>query len=408
MPIFVYQGRDQTGKMITGKRLAQTSDTLSAQLIKENIIPISIDSADEARSSWLVFKEKLFQRPISLEELGVFSRQMYSLVKTGVPLSSALRHMADSVPNPTMRTTLYGVVEHLEAGQDLASSMQNYIVFSPIVISMIRVGQSSGNLAEAFLRINQYVELEGDAAKNLKTAMRYPIFVLVALFAAMIVINVFVIPAFANVFAQAKMELPLATRIFIAFSHFFTAYWIFLLVGTVAAIIAFMYYINTPEGRYNWDKLLIHLPVVGIMLKRIVLLRFAQSFAIMINSGIPLIEGIELIAQSVNNDYARQRILLMREAIERGNNLAQAAAATNLFNQLELQILNVSEQTGELGAMLEQIAAFYRREVDYDLKRLGDIVEPLLIVVLSGVVLILAFAVYLPIWNMAKLAKIGG
>jgi MSHA biogenesis protein MshG len=407
MPIFHYQGRDDTGKLVSGRRMAQSSDTLSAMLMKENIIPITIKSADDSRSLWEKLNDK-FEAPVTRDELGVFSRQMYSLCKTGVPLATALKNLAASMHNRTMRNGLLGVVEHLESGQDLASAMQSYPkIFTPIMISMIRVGQSSGHLAESFLRINQYVELEGSAIKNVKSAMRYPMFVLIAMVAAMVLINIFVIPSFSRVFAQAKVELPPATLFFIATSNFIANYWVLVLVVIIAASGSFYYYINTLEGRYKWDKFLLHIPFLGVMLKRIVLLRFSQSFSITINSGIPLIEGIELISQSVNNEYARRRIILMREAIERGNNLAQAAAITDLFTPLELQILGVSEETGELGNMLDQIASFYRREVDYDLKRLGDIVEPILIVVLSAMILVLAFAVYMPIWNMAKLTKMG-
>src|SRR5439155_8633 len=147
--------------------------------------------------------------------------------------------------------------------------------------------------------------------------------------------------------------LPLATRFLIGLSNFFIHYWVLLLILVIAATAGFFHYIHTPRGRYNWDKFLLHIPIVGKMLKKIVLLRFAQSFAIMIDSGIPLIEGIGLIAQSVNNDYAKERIGQMRDAIERGNNLSQAASMTNLFTQLELQMLSVSEQTGELGSMLQ-------------------------------------------------------
>ncbi|MES2218518.1 MAG: type II secretion system F family protein [Pseudomonadota bacterium] len=403
MPIFTFHGRNTTGEAVSGKRMAQSQDALSVQLVKEGIIPINI-SSDDSKTDWQAIKDKLFAKPISQDEMSVFARQMYTLVKTGVPLGSALKNLAANMKNPTMRNTLYGIVEHLESGQDLANAMQSYSVFPPIVVSMVRVGQSSGNLAEAFLRINQYIEQEGSALKKLRTAMRYPAFVLVSVFTAMIVINIFVIPAFSNVFSQAKIELPLITRLFIGLSNFFVHYWILLSIAVVALGLAFFYYINTPQGRLKWDKLLLHIPIIGLMLQRIVLLRFAQSFAITINSGIPLIEGIELIAQSVNNTYASERILLMRGAIERGNNLAQAAAITELFTPLELQVLSVSEQTGELGEMLEQIAIYYRREVDYDLKRLSDIVEPLLILALAGFILMLALAVYVPIWNMAKLA----
>jgi MSHA biogenesis protein MshG len=212
-----------------------------------------------------------------------------------------------------------------------------------------------------------------------------------------------VIPAFARVFLQAKIELPLPTRILIVTSNFFTHYWLYLLVFSVGITAYVMWYIKTEKGRYNWDRLMLRLPLFGKLLKRIFLLRFVQTFATILDSGVPLIEGIELSAQAVNNEYIRRKIL----SIERGNSLTLAAAATDLFTPMEIQILGVSEETGELSTMLKQIADFYRREVDYDMKKISDTIEPALIVLLSGVILVLALAVYLPIWNMAKVAKIG-
>jgi len=409
MPIFIYKGRDTKGILVNGKRMAQAADTLSLQLIQEGITPIKILAEEDSKSDWQKIKEEFFYRKVSTEELAVFARQMYTLVSTGVPISTSLRHLADTMRNTNLATILYGVVEHLEAGQDMATAMQNYPkIFSPLMISMVRVGQSSGHIADAFMRINQYLELETSAAKDIKTALRYPFFVMIAMVIAVVLINVFVIPSFAKVFAQAKVELPWATRFFIGMSNFFVHDWIILLIGAASAIWGFYYYISTISGRLAWDKFLLHVPIIGKVLNGIMLLRFSQSFAITLNSGIPLIEGIELIAQSVNNEYAKKRILMMREAIERGNNLAQAAAITNLFSPLELQILSISEETGELGPMLDQIAMFYKREVDYDLKRLGDTIEPILIIFIAGLILILAFAVYLPIWDLASVAKKAG
>jgi len=331
---------------------------------------------------------------------------MYTLTKTGVPISNALKKLADGTKNKAMSSALNGMVEHLESGQDIASSMQYYPrIFTPLMISMVKVGQTSGHLAESFLRISQYLELEGSAAKNIKTALRYPMFVSIAMIAAIVLINIFVIPAFSGIFSQAHVALPAVTRFFIATSNFFVHYWVGILIASVVVVGGVIYYIKTPAGTIKWHYFLLHMPIVGKMLNKLVILRFAQSFAIVIDAGVQLIEGIELVSQSINNEYARSRILLMRESIERGNTLTQAAITTGLFTSLELQMLSVSEETGELSLMLNQIAEYYRREVDYDLKRLNDIIEPLLIVALSGVVLILAFAVYLPIWNMAQVAK---
>lgn len=387
--------------------MSVSSGILSTQLIQEGIIPISITEEQTKNNLWTKLSKMIEPLPTT-DELGMFARQMYTLTKTSVPLAGALRSLADNTKNQKMAHALYGIVEHLEGGQDLAASMQHYPdVFIPMIISMVRVGQNSGRLPESFLRINQHLEAQAASQKSLSTALRYPLFVIVTMVGAIIVINMFVIPAFAHVFEQANVELPLATLIFIGMSNFMLKYWPFLLVLLLGSYVGFKYYLKTSKGRYRWDYFLLKIPLIGKMLRRIIMLRFAQSFSITIESGVPLIEGIELVAQSIENKYAQSKILLMRDAIERGKSLTQAAAATELFSGLELQMLNVSEETGELSAMLDQISSFYKREVEYDLKRLNDIIEPILILFLGVVVLVLALAVYLPIWNIAKAAKLG-
>jgi MSHA biogenesis protein MshG len=397
MPIFLYKGRDETGALKSGKRMAASPGLLSTQLIQEGISPTSITEEKMQNNLWTKLS-KMMQPLPTTDELGMFAR----------PLAGALRNLADNTKNQRMAQALYGIVEHLEAGQDLAASMQNYPdVFISMIISMVRVGQNSGRLSEAFLHINQHLESQAASQKSLSSAMRYPLFVIVTMVGAIIVINIFVIPAFAHVFEQANVELPLPTLIFIATSNFMLKYWSLLLVATIGIAVGVKYYLKSAKGRFKWDAFLLKIPIIGTILRRIIMLRFAQSFAITIASGVPLIEGIELVANSIENKYAQSKILLMRSAIERGKSLTQAAAATELFSGLELQMLNVSEETGELGAMLEQISSFYKREVEYDLKRLNDIVEPILILFLGIVVLVLALAVYLPIWNIAKAAKLG-
>ncbi len=408
MPLFVYQGRDATGHLRKDERTAPTADALGVQLMNEGITPVSIKLKAKSKDWNNIQIGTLFEEKVSTDDLGMLSRQIYTLARTGVPLPNALRQLSKGTKNHLLAEALNGIVDYLESGQDIASAMQNYPkVFTPLMISIVRVGQSSGRLAESFLQISEYLEFEGSSIKNIKTALRYPTLVIIAMVGAIVLINIFVIPAFARVFLQAKVELPLATRILISTSNFFTHYWLYLLVFTVGATAWVMWYIKTEKGRYKWDSLMLHLPLFGKLLKRIFLLRFVQTFATILDSGVPLIEGIELSAQAVNNEFIRKKVLSMREAIERGNSLTLAAAATDLFTPMEIQILGVSEETGELSTMLRQIADFYRREVDYDMKRISDTIEPALIVLLSGVILVLALAVYLPIWNMAKVAKIG-
>jgi len=404
MPVFTFHGRDARGNSKSGERLAHTADSLSAQLIKEGIIPVDIRPVKKINTLWQQIKNRLMEKEVLLEELAIFARQMYLLCKTGVSLSHALRRLAESTANKGMVSALYGIVESLESGQDLASAMQAYPkLFSPLMIGMVQIGQSSGRLDQAFLRMNQYIELEASAIRQVKTAVRYPVFVFISIVAAMVLVNIFVIPAFAHVFAQSGIKLPWPTRLLMNVSGFFTHHWLIAVVSLGIIVASVGYYVHTPRGKFLWHYYQLRLPVIGSLLRRITLLRFAQSFAIALESGVPLIEAIGLVSGAISNQYARQQMLTMKEAIEQGNSLTQAAAMTQLFTPLELQILTVSEETGEMSSMLEQIALFHQREVEYDIKRLSDIVEPLLLILLALMVLTLALAVYLPIWDMVKL-----
>ena len=404
MPVFEYYGRDAEGRSVKGRRLSQSEDNLSVQLGKEGVTLISVSVERDKTQVLEKIKKWLGRTNVSVDELSIFARQMYTLSKTGVPITYALRQLAENARSLPLSSALHGIVERLESGVDLASAMSEYPrIFDTIMVSMVRVGQNTGHLDEAFLRLNQYLELESVALKRAKTAIRYPIFVFIALIVAVISVNVFVIPTFSNVFKQSNIELPGLTVFLVGMSNLFMHQWGYLLFFTVIIVVALYHYLKTPRGKLAWHKYQLKLPIIGPILKRIYLLRFAQTFSVIIDSGVPLLDGIELVSHAMNNQYVASEVLSMRDAIQHGKSLSQAAAGIHLFTPLELQMLVVSEETGELSAMMDQVASYYRREVEYDLKRLSDVIEPVLIVGLSIVILGLAFAVYLPIWNMVKL-----
>jgi MSHA biogenesis protein MshG len=404
MPIYIYDGRDSTGKAVHGTREADNENVLSTQLLKDGITPIKITLEYERKDYFRQFKDWLERTRVTRDDLSMFVRQMYVLTETGVPITVGVRQLSRNARSLYMQNVLRGLAEHLESGQDLAVSMQYYPdVFKPLMISMIRVGQNSGHLDDAFLQLNEYLELEGGMAKRIKASLRYPIFVMIAIVLAIVIVDLFVIPTFAKVYAQANVELPYLTIFLIKLSNFIIDNWI-IIAGVLIAITIFLYrYLKSPKGHLLWNEYILKIPIIGNIIKRIILLRFSQTFAITTNAGIPIVEGLALVEQAVDNAYAQKEIHAMRDALQRGSSLTKAAANCHFFTPLELQILSVSEETGELGPMLEHIAKFYQREVEYDLKRLNDLIEPILIVSLAIMVLMLAFAIYLPIWNMVKL-----
>ncbi len=404
MPIYVYQGRNNGGEFVTGKRLALSQDALAMELLKEGVTPISISVESKTESLWQSLKAKWGHKKVSLDRLSMFARQMYTLHSSGVTLTVALRQLAQTMKTPRLSDAIYKMIEDLESGKDFPTAMQQHAdVFTPIMISMVRIGQNTGRLDEAFLNLHQFLELEASAIKQIKTVLRYPTIVLVAFIIASIVITFFVIPTFARVFSQANLQLPLMTQILVGGSAFIVSYWYVFVIFFGAIVWSIRSYLKTPKGQYNWDRVQLRIPIFGRLLRRILLLRFAQTFAVVVKSGIPLVEGLGLVAQSIQNRFVQNQIQTMQSDIEHGKSLTQAATTVDLFTPLEIQMLSVSEETGELSAMLEHLANFYQREVEYSLKRLGDIIEPVLIVGVAILVLGLALTVYLPIWNLINI-----
>jgi MSHA biogenesis protein MshG len=323
-----------------------------------------------------------------------------------VPIIRGLVGLADTTRNQVLKNTIEKMRQELEAGRDLSSSMnQHQKIFTPLMISMIRVGESTGQLDEAFLQLSLYLERDRDTRNQIKAALRYPSFVLVAISIAIVIVNIFVIPAFAGVFAGMKMELPWQTQALIGTSDFFVAYWKYMLGVLVALIFWLRYYIKTEEGRYRWDKLKLRIPLVGSIILRATLSRFARTFAMTARSGVPLIQALSVVARAVDNNYVADKVLSIRTGIERGDSLTRTAVATNMFTPLVIQMLSVGEETGAVDDMLDEVATFYEREVDYDVKNISSAIEPILIVSIGVLVLILALGIFLPMWEMTSMAS---
>ena len=248
------------------------------------------------------------------------------------------------------------------------------------------------------------MEFERDVRERIKQAMRYPSFVIIAMVIALVVINVFVLPVFARVFAGFNAELPLITRGLLGFSTWMVAWWHVLLAALIAAAVALRGYLRTPEGRYRWDSRKLRLPIIGDIILKATLARFSRSFALSSQSGVPLVQALTVVAQTVDNAYIGSRIEQMRDGIERGESISRCAAATGVFTPVVLQMIAVGEETGELDSLLFEIAGMYERETDYNIKGMSAAIEPILLSVIAALVLVLALGVFLPLWSMGQAA----
>lgn len=392
--------------MVQGTLESSDASAVADQLMTSSITPIEIAAASPAakmkQPEWLT---RLLEQKVSPLDVMLFSRQMNTLLKAGVPILRALAGLQESTTNRTFAGVLQDLRTSLDSGRELSVAMRRQSsVFSPFYISMVRVGEMTGRLDEIFLRLFNHLDFERQTRDQIKAALRYPTFVVVAMLLAIVVINMLVIPAFAKVYAGFGAELPLMTRILIASSNFMVKYWALLFAAAVGGVLAFRFWIQTPNGRYRWDRFKLRIPVVGSIVRKATLARFARSLALAIKSGVPIVQGLSVVAKVVDNDYIGQRIEQMRDGVERGDTILRTAVASAVFTPVVLQMVAVGEETGSIDELMEEIAEMYDREVEYEVKNLSAQIEPILIVGMGVLVLILALGVFLPIWDLGKVA----
>ncbi len=412
MAVYAWRGRNARGEAVQGQLEAMTEGGVADQLMSIGVAPVHIaiapEKPDSQADNWFT---RLNRKPVVASDIMLFSRQMYTLNKAGVPMLRAFAGLQASTIKPAMVEMLKDIRASLDQGRELSVAMARHIdVFGTFYISMIKVGEMTGRLTEVFLRLNKHMEFEHGVRERIKQAMLYPIFVMIAIAIAVVILNIFVIPVFATVFAGLNAELPLITRGLLAFSSWMLNWWPWLLAACIGAGVAIRGYLRTPTGRYRWDACKIKLPIVGDIVLKATLARFARSFALSSQSGVPLVQALTVVAQTVDNAFIGSRIEQMRDGIERGESFTRCAAATGVFTPVALQMIAVGEEASELDSLLFEIADMYERETDYSIKGLSAAIEPILLAVIAVLVLLLALGVYLPMWSLgpAAMGKGGG
>ena len=412
MPFFAYKGRNARGEMMQGVLEGADSGAVADQLFGTGVTPLEITpttrkattgagAAGAGEGLW----ERLTRKKVTSIDVQLFSRQIYTLLKSGVPIMRGLAGLQESATNKSFARVLQDLRESLDAGRELSTAMRRHTeCFTPFYLSMVRVGEMTGRLEDVFLRLFDHLEFDRDMRDRVKTAMRYPTFVIVAMIAAMFIVNVFVIPQFVNVFKTFHAELPLMTRILIATSRFTVDYWPVLAGAALAAFLAFRAWTRTVSGRLAWDRYKLRFPIAGKIIHKATMARFARSFALSIRSGVPIVQALTVVAQTADNAYLTQRLDQMRDGVERGESILRTATNAHVFTPVVLQMIAVGEESGSLDDLMDEIAQMYEREVDYELKTLSSQIEPILITFLGAMVLVLALGIFLPIWDLGKAA----
>lgn len=406
MPTYRYKGRNQRGEAIDGSIEATTADAVATQLFNSGVTPIDILETKAGTDVLGSLRLRLGEGRVRLDELALFCRQMYTLLKAGVPIMQALRGLRESTANPALARTIGQLNEGLDAGQDLGTALKRHPkIFSSLFVSLVQVGETTGSLEGAFLRLAQHLEFEKQTRERIKSALRYPAFVMLAIIAAIVVINIWVIPAFAKLYSGFNVELPWATRLLIATSDFTVNYWPAMLFVVVTGFLLATNYVRTESGRYRWHKLKLGIPIVGGIIFRATMGRFARALAITARTGVPLVQGLTVVSRAVDNEYIGARIAQMRDGIERGETIARTAAATGMFPPLVIQMISVGEDTGAIDDLMEEVGSYYEREVDYQVKNLSASLEPILTGAVGVLVFILALGIFLPMWDLAQVAR---
>jgi MSHA biogenesis protein MshG len=408
MASFKYTGRSANGSQVQGSIEAANSDMAADKLFKKAITPTAIVAEQQAATNVasMDVSELLNNGKVSLEELIVFCRQMYALMRSGVPILRAINGMVESANSKTLKKALIDIGKQLEGGYTFSSALNGHPkIFDHLFISLIHVGENTGQLEQSFLKLTSYLERDLATRKRIKAALRYPSMVLIAISAALVILNIFVIPTFANMFAKLGADLPFATQFIIASSNFFINYWPHLIVGVIAVVILIKKSLQTKQGRYQWDRRKINLPIIGSIIERSILARFSHSFAIVLKAGVPMTTGLSLVAEAVDNSYMQEKISAMRQNIESGESLLRSTIASALFTPLVIQMVSVGEETGRVDELLVEVGDYYEREVDYDLATLTARIEPLLLLVVAAMVLVLALGIFTPMWDMASAIK---
>ncbi len=407
MPFFAYKARNASGELLQGVMEGADSGAVANQLFAIGATPVDIVQTKKAvtASSDIGLWQRFSEKKVTSMDVQLFSRQMYTLLKAGVPIMRGLAGLQESAVSPAFGRVIKDVRESLDAGRELSAAMARHpAVFTPFYLSMVRVGEMTGRLDEVFLRLFDHLEFDRDMRARVKSATRYPTFVIVAMILAMVVVNVFVIPQFVKVFASFKAELPLMTRILIGTSAFTVAYWPALLALSIAGVAGFKAWLRTVPGRYTWDRLKLKFPVAGKILLKGTMARFARSFALSSSSGVPIVQALTVVSQTVDNAYLSSRVDQMRDGVERGESILRTSVAAGVFTPVVLQMIAIGEESGSLDELMDEIAAMYEREVDYELKTLSAQIEPILIGFLGAMVLVLALGIFLPIWDLGRVA----
>lgn len=396
MPVFTYRGTNRAGAAVAGEMSATSKTELQTLLRRQQITPTRMSE-----------KGKEFNLPtvgggVSAKELAIFTRQFSVMIDAGLPLVQCLEILASQQENKTFQKVLTGTRGSVEGGSTLSTAMKQYPkVFDPLYTNMVEAGETGGILDTILQRLSSYIEKNVKLQRAVKSALVYPIGVLTIAAGVITLLLWKVVPIFATLFAGLGVDLPLPTRIVIALSHFVSSiFGLLIFVAAIAFVVGLKIWYGTPGGRMAIDTMILKLPVLGPLMRKIAVARFTRTLGTLISSGVPILEGLDITAKTSGNAVIEKALTKVRRALEEGKSLTEPLKESEVFPGMVTQMIAVGEQTGAMDAMLQKIADFYEEEVDAAVKDLLTALEPIMIVFLGVVVGGVVISMYMPLFSL--------
>jgi MSHA biogenesis protein MshG len=402
MADFRYRARDKFSQPVAGTVAAENEFAAAAKLQEMGYVPISLEPA--AQSAGLDFLRAL--GGVKLEEVNSFTRQLYSLQKAGLPLLSSLESVAQETPNKSLRSAVEEISRSIRGGLSFSAALKNHSqIFDDIYVSMVKAAETGGNLVEILEKLCALLERDIDTRSRIKAATRYPMLAFLTLCLGFLIVVTFVIPRFAAIYGQFNAELPLPTRVLIAISIALRKFWYLFILAAAGVVFAFVRFTRSSFGRPLWDNFKLKVPVVGKLMMMLVMSRFARVTAILMKSGVPILEVLDLVGGTSGNIIITRAIIQIKESITQGKGMSEPMKVGGLFPATVVQMVSVGEQTGRIDELLLNVADYYDTESTYLIKNLTTYIEPILILVLGAMVLVMALAIFLPMWNLIKIFR---
>jgi len=408
MATYSYRARDDRGALVTGTLEAETKAAVYSQLDAMGLFPVS---AKEARRTGLSAGDDIlarFQR-VGYDDLVFFTRQLQTIVRAGIPLISGLRALEEQTSNGRLKMAIRDICQEIDRGQSFSDALSKHKrIFSELYVSMIRAGEVAGALEEVLERLAGVLEFQMKTKEMLKSAMRYPVFVVATLAIAFIILIRVVVPRFVPLFKGSKVALPLPTQILLFINDVVQSYGPLVFGGLIAIIVLVVLYIRSDKGSYVFDTLKLKIPLLGQIILKICMGRFAFMLENLVRTGIPIVKTLDIVSRTVGNKYIAEKILEIGMKIEKGKGISGPLKDAGIFPPLVIHLISTGEETGSLEEMLREISVHYDREVTYSVNRLSAWVEPILTAGLSVMVLFLALAIFMPWWNLMGALRSGG